>query len=336
MPVPCWWYTTGGKSEGEYVSACRGDAPASKLSFWERGSGRKIITAFKVKWVNGQESETYGYTRGATVKIVQLRYGEFFQSVTQYWTMEGKDQCFSGWKGTTNLGRGVKVGYTWGDAHAYELPHLYSRFCMGFGAHLNRKKSLLNVGGVFFLQDIELAVIKMNYVTVPNVEIQSVLVETTTDENDREAPLEVLWSKAVELTNKVTTPKTFIEKLSVPTVVLGKAFGISPKNSTGCIDTEDISDSTSYTMKTSTELSRSYEVPAGRKYRRTVVYSKGTFKVQFRPQYSLTLDSGEIMNWPEGPVQDAFVVVSGNLHIRIADITDDAQESPIDPPPYLE
>ena len=249
--------------------------------------------------------------------------------------MEGMNRCFSGLKGTTNLGRRVNIGYTWGSAHGNEITSLYSGLCVGFAAYLNKKQALLNVGGVFFLDDIQFAAIKMNYLTIPTVEIQPVLVDNTTDENGREAPLEVPWSKTVQLTNKVTTSKTFIEELGVPTVVLGKVFGLNPKDTTSCTDTEDISNSTSYSTTTSTELSRSYEVPAGRTYRRTVVYSKGTFKVQFRPQYTLTIRLGETVNWPEGPVQDAFGIVSGNLHIRVSDITDDGQESTIDPPPYL-
>ncbi|KNG86735.1 hypothetical protein ANOM_005881 [Aspergillus nomiae NRRL 13137] len=328
MSGPCWWSRTGGQREGESAYACSGDAPTSELTFWERSSGSKIITAFKVKWSDGRESATYGYTPGATIKVVRLVYGEFFKSLTQYWTMEGKNRSFSGWKGTTNLGRVVNVGYTWGDARANEITTLYSGLCVGFGASLDKKQALLNVGGVFFLRNIQLAAIKMNYLTLPTVEIQPVLVDNTTDENDREAPLEVPWSKTVELTNKVTTSKTFVEELGVPTVVLSKGFGINPKDTTNCMDTEDISNSTSYLTTTSTELSRPYEVPAGRTYQRTVVYSRGTFRVQFRPQYTFTLRSGATVNWPEGPVQDAFGVVSGNLH----DILSVAVDSPCETP----
>ncbi|KAJ1704987.1 hypothetical protein NYO67_12858 [Aspergillus flavus] len=316
MPGTWRYLTLGGENEGEHVTAAIAAAPVSKICFWERSTGTKIITAFNVAWANGKESATYGDTHGATKTVLKLRYGEFFKEVRLYSTMAGNTKCFSGWIGTTNMGRVVNIGYT-KDLSYWTPPRLHSGLCVGFEAHINERESLLNRGGICLLEALEHVVIKMNYVSLPNAEINSVLVDDTRDENDGETPLEVHWTGTIELINEFSTLKTSAEELGVTTTVL-------------------TSNSTSYSVKSSTTLSRFYEVPPRRKYRRTTVYFQGTFKVQFRPQYTLTTRLGHTVQWPEGPAQDAFGVASGNLHIRISDITNDAKVFPIDPPRYTE
>lgn len=77
----------GGENEGEHATAAIAAAPVSKICFWERSTGTKIITAFNVAWANGKESATYGDTHGATKTVLELRYGEFFKEVRLYSTM---------------------------------------------------------------------------------------------------------------------------------------------------------------------------------------------------------------------------------------------------------
>ncbi|KAK6811240.1 hypothetical protein RU639_013002 [Aspergillus parasiticus] len=336
MATPWVWLNSRGPNEGQRVTAVTADAPVSKMCFWERSTGAKIITAFNVRWVNGKESATYGYTHGATKVELELKYGEFFKEVTIYSKTEGRTEYFSGWKGTTNIGREVNIGYTQGYVCSAYHRTLYSGLCVGFQARINPKEFVLNKGGIVVLNHLEHVVIRMNYLSQPKVEIQSVLVDDTTDENDGETPLRVEWIKPIELTHKISTRKTWAEELDVTKAVFGKEFDISHEDNTTYTVSEEISQSTSYSRTTSTTLSRSYEVPPGRKYRMTTTYSKGTFQVQFRPQYILTTRSGYTAHWPEGPAQEAFGVASGNVHIRVSDITNVVRVPPIGPPPYIE
>ncbi|KAB8225204.1 hypothetical protein BDV33DRAFT_199041 [Aspergillus novoparasiticus] len=311
MATPWVWLNSRGPNEGECVMAVTADAPVSEMSFWERSTGAKIITAFNVTWANGKESATYGYTHGATRVELELKYGEFFKEVTIYSNTGGRTECFSGWEGTTNIGREVNIGYTWGYVCSAYHRTLYSGLCVGFQARLSQKRSVLNKGGIVVLNHLQHVVIKMNYLKLPKAEVQSVLVDDTTDENDGETPLGVEWIKPIDLTHRISTRKTSAEELDVTKTVLGKIFDVSPEDSTKCTVSEEISKSTSYSRTTSTTLSRSYEVPPGRTYRYTA-------------------------HWPEGPAQEAFGVASGNVHIRVSDIMSVVRVPPIGPPPYIE
>lgn len=227
MPGTWRYLTLGGENEGEHVTAAIAAAPVSKICFWERSTGTKIITAFNVAWANGKESATYGDTHGATKTVLKLRYGEFFKEVRLYSTMAGNTKCFSGWIGTTNMGRVVNIGYT-KDLSYWTPPRLHSGLCVGFEAHINERESLLNRGGICLLEALEHVVIKMNYVSLPNAEINSVLVDDTRDENDGETPLEVHWTGTIELINEFSTLKTSAEELGVTTTVLVRYSASAP------------------------------------------------------------------------------------------------------------
>ncbi|KAF7958892.1 hypothetical protein EAE96_002419 [Botrytis aclada] len=162
----------------------------------------------------------------------------------------------------------------------------------------------------------------MNYLMLPRGGISDVSVGNVIKNNlEGKRDANIYIAESVSITSSVTTSKTWGESLGIPVSVSGKVFGIGLDSSTDYTYREERSQSTSYSVTKTTDISASMQVPPRKKYLNTALYYKGTFGVEFRPIYTLITRTGFKAIFPEGPAQPVFGVASGNIVITTTDIT---------------
>ncbi|KAK6614091.1 hypothetical protein H4I96_00412 [Botrytis cinerea] len=158
------------------------------------------------------------------------------------------------------------------------------------------------------LDDLQSCLVDMNYLMMPRGGISDVSVVRVTKDNKegaRDASINI--GESVSISSSVTTSKTWGESLGISVSVSGKVFGIGADASTDYTYSEERSESSSYSITKTTDISAAMQ---------------GTFDVEFRPKYTFVTKTGFRANFPEGAAQPVSGVASGNMIITTNDITD--------------
>ncbi|KAH8689303.1 hypothetical protein BGW36DRAFT_308003 [Talaromyces proteolyticus] len=325
-----FWEQYIGGLEGQRTRPAKPHIPVSRIDFWENNTAKKTLRAFGLAWVDGTEEGPFGTWNQLTKRSFDITYGERLTSLTLFASWEEGLRIFCGCKGTTSTGRSFDFGHTSGNADAHPID-VHGGFCVGIGG--NRDGAWLNSLAFCMIDDLDRAAIDMNYLALPEGDINVISIDNTTDHNRGATPLSAYLSKDVSVTNETSTSKTWAEELGISVSVSGKVFGIGASSDASYTESEETSKSTSYSETTSTTFSRTFDVPPGKTYYASAVYYRGTFEIEFRPKYVLYTKTGFVARFPEGPAQRISGVAAGNFIMNVDDITDSPHGVPVAPPP---
>lgn len=314
MAPTAWWHIIVGGPGGAPFSHSSPHDPVSKIEAWAMDDSASTypFRGIRVTYVSGAQSPLIGRT-DAALKSFTIPYGERVTNMTKYTT----EKSFSGFTIVTDKGRSFTAGRVTSRSHWQPVRG-------GFiVAIIGRKGSEIDAFSFGMLDDLQSCLVDMNYLMIPRGGVSDVSVVRVTKDNKkgaRDASINI--GESVSISSSVTTSKTWGESLGISVSVSGKVFGIGADASTDYTYSEERSESSSYSITKTTDISASMQVPPGKKYLITALYYKGTFDVEFRPKYTFVTKTGFRANFPEGAAQPVSGVASGNMIITTNDITD--------------
>ncbi|TEY21995.1 hypothetical protein BOTCAL_1625g00010 [Botryotinia calthae] len=172
------------------------------------------------------------------------------------------------------------------------------------------------------LDDLQSCLLDMNYLMMLRGGVSDVsVVRVITDNKERVYDASINIGEAVSITSSVTTSKTQEESLGISVSISGKVFGVGAEASTDYTYSEERSESSSYSITKTTNISASMQISPKKKILIIVLYYKGTFDMEFHPKYMFVTKTGFRATFPEGAVQPVSGVASGNMIITTNDIT---------------
>ncbi|TGO32600.1 hypothetical protein BHYA_0303g00010 [Botrytis hyacinthi] len=287
MAPTAWWVTPVGGSGGLPFQHARLHDPVSKFETWIVDEG-----------------------------TIVGEYGERFTRITQYAGWSHATRCFAGFSMVTDKGRSFTAGGVTSDSKV--LPGA-GGFIVGM---VGRTGDMIDQFSLGVLDTLQSCIIDMNYLMLPRGGVSDVsVVRVTKDNKEGARDASVNIGESVSISSSVTTSKTWGESLGIAVSVSGKVFGIGADASTDYTYSEEKSESSSYSVTKTTDISASMQVPPGKKFLITALYYKGTFDVEFRPKYTFVTKTGFRANFPEGAAQPVSGVASGNMIITTNDIT---------------
>ncbi|TGO65032.1 hypothetical protein BCON_0004g00270 [Botryotinia convoluta] len=294
MTVTAWWHSMVGGPGGEPFEHARVHDPVSKIEVWTKVVGMYSFKGIRVTHVSGAQSPLVGKTEGS-LGTFTISYGERVTTMTQ---------------------EVIHGGSVTSESHSQ---HIRSGFIVAF---IGRRSSEFDAFSFGMLDGLQSCLVDMNYLMMPKGGMSDVSVVRVTKDNKegaRDAGINI--GKSVSITSSVTTSKAWGESLGISVSVSGKVFGIGADASTDYTYSEEKSESSSYSITKTTDISASMQVPPGKKYLITALYYKGTFDVEFRPKYTFVTKTGFRPNFPEGAAQPVSGVAFGNMIITTNDIT---------------
>jgi hypothetical protein len=227
------------------------------------------------------------------------------------------ESASAGFRIVTDKGRSFTGGNSTSDSYTQPV---HSGFIVAVIGRYGWEFDRFSLG---MLDDLQSCLVDMNYLMMPRGGVSDVSVVRVTKDNKegaRDASINI--GESVSISSSVTTSKTWGESLGISVSVSGKVFGIGADASTDYTYSEERSESSSYSITKTTDISAAMQVPPGKKYLITALYYKGTFDVEFRPKYTFVTKTGFKANFPEGAAQPISGVASGNMIITTNDITD--------------
>ena len=158
----------------------------------------------------------------------------------------------------------------------------------------------------------------MEYLSLPEGGIYGVGINNYYHDNrEGDLPGRIDVTDSATVTNSATIEKiwaeSYSESMTISASVTGKLFGMGAEGSSEYTTTDTTSESTSYEHSRQTGVDMEVGVPAHKYYWVEVLYWQGTFQIQFRPQYSFELKSGDTVNWPRDEQQPIAGIASGNM-----------------------
>ncbi|KAF7893038.1 uncharacterized protein EAF02_000576 [Botrytis sinoallii] len=262
--------------------------------------------------VSGAPSPLIGNTNG-TLKTFTIAYGELVKSITSY----TNDGFYAGFTIVTAQGRSFTAGKVTSESHGQPSR---SGFIV---ALIGRRGDEFDAFSLGMLDDLQSCLVEMNYLMMPKGGMTDVsILKVTKDNKEGARDASVNIGESVSVTSSVTTSKTWRESLGISVSISGKIFGIGADASTDYTYSEDKSESSSYSITKTTDISAAMQVPPGKTYLITALYYKGTFDVEFRPKYTFMTKTGFRAMFPKGAAQPVSGVASGNMIITTNDITD--------------
>ncbi|KAM0141552.1 hypothetical protein ACHAO1_001740 [Botrytis cinerea] len=311
MAPTAWWYTPVGGMGGEPFQHARVHDPVSKIEVWATPYTNKPFRGIRITHVSGAQSPLIGKDEG-NLSSFTIEYGERITNITQYRSYDAP----AGFRIVTDKGRsftgGVPVSGSYGE-------YVHGGFIVGVVGRFGWDFDRFSFG---MLDDLQSCLVDMNYLMMPRGGVSDVSVVRVTKDNKegaRDASINI--GESVSISSSVTTSKTWGESLGISVSVSGKVFGIGADSSTDYTYSEERSESSSYSITKTTDISAAMQVPPGKKYLITALYYKGTFDVEFRPKYTFVTKTGFRANFPEGAAQPVSGVASGNMIITTNDIT---------------